>query len=96
MSDGRNKGVDVRTVLVILGLIGGPLAVWGDSQNERGKVNEKIDQLEKKREEDRRNVRQDLNEAKEHIKLIDQNTQLILQEIRAMQAVQRERERRGR
>ncbi len=33
-------------------------------------------------------TRQNINEVKEHTKIIDQNVQLILQELRAMKAVQ--------
>lgn len=34
-------------------------------------------------------MRESISELKEHTKQIDQSTQLILQELRAMQAVQR-------
>lgn len=83
------NGFHLRTALTILGIIGGPLLVWGDVQMERGTTKEKIAHIEKRQQEDRLNTRQDINEVKEHVKLIDQTTQTILQEIRAMQAVQR-------
>jgi hypothetical protein len=83
------NGFHARTALTIIGIIGGPLLVWGDVQMERGSTKEKIAHIERRQEEDRKNTRQDINEVKEHVKLIDQTTQTILQEIRAMQAVQR-------
>jgi hypothetical protein len=90
MTEERKNGrLDIKTVLVVLGLIGGPLAVWGESQLERGSTKEKISNLERRRDEDRRDTRQSIQELKEHVKQIDQNTQTILQTIRAMEAVQK-------
>ena len=98
MADDNNKKngrFHIGTAVIILGMIGGPLAVWGESQLERGTTKEKIQQIEKRQQEDRRDMRQNVNEVKEHVKTIDQATQMILQEIRAMKAVQ-EAERRRR
>ena len=98
MADDNNKKngrFHIGTAVIILGMIGGPLAVWGESQLERGTTKEKITALEKRQQEDRRDMRQNVNEVKEHVKTIDQATQMILQEIRAMKAVQ-EAERRRR
>ena len=85
-----------KTALVIIGLIGGPLAVWGESQLERGRTKEKLEQVEKRQEQDRRDTRESLGEVNSHIKEIDQNVQIILQKITGMEAVQRaeKRERR--
>ena len=91
MADDNNKKngrFHIGTAVIILGMIGGPLAVWGESQLERGSTKEKIAQIEKRQQEDRRSTRENLNEVKEHVKTIDQSTQLILQELRAMKAVQ--------
>ena len=98
MADDNNKKngrFHIGTAVIIIGMIGGPLAVWGESQLERGTTKEKITALEKRQQEDRRDMRQNVNEVKEHVKTIDQATQMILQEIRAMKAVQ-EAERRRR
>ena len=84
----KNGRFHIGTAAIIIGMIGGPLAVWGESQLERGQTKEKIQQIEKRQSEDRRDTRQNLNEVKEHVKVIDQSTQLILQELRAMKAVQ--------
>ena len=84
----KNGRFHIGTAVIIIGMIGGPLAVWGESQLERGQTKEKIQQIEKRQSEDRRDTRQNLNEVKEHVKTIDQSTQLILQELRAMKAVQ--------
>ena len=91
MSDDNKKNgrhFHIGTAVIILGMIGGPLAVWGEAQLERGSTKEKITQIEKRQAEDRRSTRENLNEVKEHVKTIDQSTQLILQELRAMKAVQ--------
>jgi hypothetical protein len=98
MADDKSKNgkIHTGTVLIILGLIGGPLAVWGESQLERGSTKERLQQIEKRAEEDRRTLRSEVVEVKEHVKLIDQNTQIILQELRVMQALQKQRERESR
>ena len=98
MADDNNKKngrFHIGTAVIIIGMIGGPLAVWGESQLERGTTKEKIQQIERRQQEDRRDMRQNVNEVKEHVKTIDQATQMILQEMRAMKAVQ-EAERRRR
>ena len=97
MSDEKKNGrFHIGTAVIILGMIGGPLAVWGDAQLERGSTKEKLQQIEKRQAEDRRSTRENLNEVKEHVKTIDQSTQLILQELRAMKAVQDSERRRSR
>lgn len=93
----KHRHISLSTVAVIVGIIGGPLAVWGEGQIERGSTKEKLQQLERRAQEDRRDTRQNINEVKEHVKLIDQNTQMILQKLTAMEAVQKaERRERGR
>lgn len=65
-------------------------AAWVSSVSaDLGKQKEKIDALERRREEDRRDHREALSEVKEHVKIIDQNTQIILQKITALEAVQK-------
>lgn len=91
----KNGRFHIGTAVILVGIIGGPLAVWGESQLERGETRQKINQLEKRAAEDRRAVRESLSEQNAQIRNIDQATQLILQEVRAMKAVQ-EAERRGR
>ena len=96
MSDEKKNGrISLSTVATIAALIGGPFIVWGALNAEQGKQKEKVEQLEKRQAEDRRATRESINELKEHSKTIDHATQLILQEIRAMKAVQ-EAERRRR
>ena len=90
----KNGRVHLGTVLLVLGVIGGPLAVWGESQLERGQTKEQLQTLKQRQEEDRKDTRQNIGELKEHVKLIDQNTQIILQEIRVMQAERRAERRR--
>lgn len=94
----KNGRISLSTVAVIFGIIGGPLAVWGDAQRESGSTKEKLTQLERRAQEDRKNTREAISEVKEHVKLIDQNTQMILQKLTAMEAVQKaeRRERSGR
>lgn len=98
MADDNNKKngrhFHLGTALIILGIIGGPLAVWGDQQRTDGVRDEKISQMEKRQSEDRRATRESVNEVKEHVKAIDQATQIILQEVRAMKAVQESERRR--
>lgn len=90
----KNGRISLSTVAILVGIIGGPLAVWGDGQREIATTKEKLSQLERRAHEDRKNTRESISEVREHVKLIDQNTQLILQKITAMEAVQREERRR--
>jgi hypothetical protein len=90
----KNGRVHLGTVLMVLGVIGGPLAVWGDAQRKEGKVEEKLSHLEKRQLEDRLDTRQNINEVKQHVQQIDKATQEILQTIRAMEAVQKAERRR--
>ena len=61
-----------------------------------GQNTQRITTIEKRQEEDRRETKQNINEVKEHAKAIDATTQLILQELRAMKAVQDAERRRER
>lgn len=95
MSDPKPNGrFHVGTVVMLLGMIGGPLAVWGDAQRDKGKTEERIGNVERRLDDERKNTREDINEVKNTVRGIEQNTQTILQELRSMQAVQKERERR--
>lgn len=85
----KNGRISLSTVAIVVGIIGGPLAVWGDSQKERGTTNERLQNVERRQNEDRKDTRSAISEVKEHVKLIDHNTQIILQKITAMEAVQR-------
>lgn len=90
MADEKKNGrFHIGTAVIVLGMIAGPLAVWGDAQRKDGIRDEKITNVEKRQAEDRKDTRENLNEVKEHVKIIDQNVQTILQTIKAMEAVQR-------
>lgn len=95
MADEKKNGrVHIGTVLIVLGMIGGPLAVWGESQLERGQTKEQLQTLKQRQEEDRRDTKQSISEVKGHVQQIDKATQEILQTIRAMEAVQKAERRR--
>lgn len=49
----EKKGIKVTlgAVLTVLGLVGGPLAVWADLQRERGMNSEKFRQMEVEKED---------------------------------------------
>jgi Na+/glutamate symporter len=85
----KNGRISLSTVGLAVAIIGGPLAVWGESQLERGSTKERLATIEKRQHEDRKDTRTAITEVKEHVKLIDHNTQIILQKITAMEAVQR-------
>lgn len=95
MSDDKSKNgngrISLGVVLTVLGMVIGPLAVWGDGQKKSGELVEKVTTLEKRAEEDRKDQKQNVNEVKEYAKSIDSNVQLILQKITAMEAVQKQR-----
>ena len=87
--DKKNGRISLSTIGLAVAIIGGPLAVWGESQLERGSTKERLGNIERRQSEDRKDTRAAITEVKEHVKLIDHNTQLILQKITAMEAVQR-------
>jgi hypothetical protein len=77
---------NVLTAVALLGALGG---VWGTLSADGADTKRRVTTVEQRQAEDRKDTRAAIHEVKEHVKLIDQNTQLILQEVRAMQAVQR-------
>jgi hypothetical protein len=72
--------------LVAVASLGG---VWGQMRGETARLEERLAGLEKRREEDRRELREAVAETSQHVKIVDQNVQVILQKITAMEAVQR-------
>lgn len=81
---------------MILGMLAAMAAVWSDLNAENSRQREKIEQLEKRLSEDRKDGREAVHEVKEHVKIIDSNVQIILQKITAMEAERRtERRERG-
>ena len=98
MSEEKKNGrISLATVAMIVGIVAGPLAVYSEAQVERGTSKERISNIEKRQDEDRKDTRQAISEVKEHVKVIDANTQIILQTIKVMEAEQRaERRRQGR
>lgn len=98
MADNNKKnGLDLKTALIILGIIGGPLAVWGEAQLERGSTKEKISTIERRQQEDRDTSHADQREIKQDIKEVKSDVQTILRKLEGMEAVQRaqRRERNG-
>ena len=98
MSDEKHKNgngrISLGVILTVLGMVVGPLAVWGDGQRKAGELDEKVTTLQKRSEEDRKDQRQQVNEVKEYAKAIDSNVQIILQKLTAMEAVQRQQQQR--
>ena len=73
-------------VLTVLGMLAGLGGVWGTLSADNADTKRRVIVVEERVKEDRRDARQSVNELKEHVKAIDQNTQLILQKISAMEA----------
>lgn len=90
MSDEKKNGrFHIGTAVIVLGMIGGPLAVWGDSQRKDAVRDEKITNVEKRQAEDRQTTKESLRQVDTKVERIDENVQQILQTIKAMEAVQR-------
>lgn len=95
MADPQKNGrVHIGTVLMVLGVIGGPLAVWGDAQRKEGKVEEKISNLERRQQEDRNAYQVNQHEIKQDVKEVKSDVQTILRKLDAMEAVQKAERRR--
>ena len=86
--------LSLSTVLSVIGMVAalaGSWFVWGQ---QAGEIKQKVQTIEERQKEDRRDTRQNISEVKEHVKQIDKATQEILQTIRAMEAVQKAERRR--
>lgn len=96
MAEPIRGGALLKVVTVALTVIGmlAAAAAWVSSVSaDLGKQKEKIEALEKRREEDRRDVREALGEVRAYVRIIDQNTQTILYRISAIEAARQEAER---
>jgi uncharacterized protein HemX len=83
----------ILAVVMAVGTMAGSWFVWGQ---QAGQLQGKVLTLEERAKEDRKDTRQNIGEVKEHVKVIDQNVQVILQKITAMEAVQKSERRRER
>jgi len=90
MSDEKKNGrITLPAVLAVLGIIGGPLAVWGESQLERGETKQRLSTIEKRQDEDRREIKERLQRIEDKSQRTDDNVQLILRKLDVMDAAQR-------
>ena len=72
-----NGRVNLRTVVLVLGMIGGPLLVWGDAQRKDGQRDEKITVLEKRQIEDRKDTKEAIQKLDTKVERIDENVTRI-------------------
>ena len=78
MSEAKsNTRIHVGTVLLVLGMIGGPLLVWGDAQRKDGQRDEKITVLEKRQIEDRKDTKEAIQKIDTKVERIDENVTRI-------------------
>lgn len=80
-------------VLSVIIAAGGLLTWVGSIAADNADLKRRISTVEDRAKEDRKATRESIGEVKEHVKVIDQNVQIILQTVRSMEAVQRERAR---
>lgn len=93
----NGNGKTVTLVAAIVAIIGGPLAVWGDAQRKNGEIETKLKALEKRQNEDRANVYQQVRDQNTKIDRIESGVNAILRKmdvIEDRQSRDRERERR--
>lgn len=91
----NGNGKLITTVAAIVAIIGGPLAVWGDGQRKAGEIETKIKALEKRQNEDRANVYQQVRDQDAKIDRIETGVNAILRKMDVIEDRQsRERERR--
>lgn len=93
-----NKWLGIgATVLVALAAGGWHLSAEVAGTKQRvDSVEKRQDGTEKKQTEDRKEIREALVETNQYVKVVDQNVQLILQKLSAMEATQRAERRRDR
>ena len=88
------RGVSYATISLIVGVAGG-LGALGAVAMDLGAQKQRIDTIEKRQVEDRTATGEKLNKVEVKVDQVDGKVNLILQEIRAMQAAQ-DAERRAR
>lgn len=90
----ESRHPSLGNILTIIGMLGGLVGVWTTLAADNRETKTKVDQLERRQIEDRTEQKRDVREVKQDVKTIDQNVQTILRKIEAMDARDRERERR--
>lgn len=93
VDDKKNGRVSLAAVLTVLGIIGGPLAVWGDAQIERGAMKEKVATVEQRQAEDRHATKEAINKIDTKVERIDQNVNSILLKLNTLETLQRQQRR---
>lgn len=82
----KNGRVSVTNVLTILGMVAGLLGVWGTLAADNARMKERVDQLERRVENERQDTKTDVKEIKSDVKATNENVQLILRKLDVMEA----------
>ena len=83
---------NVLTILTMLFAIGG---VWATVSADNADTKRRVDTVEKRTDEDRRDGKEDRKEIKQDVKDTKEIVQQIMRKLDALDAAQRERDRRG-
>lgn len=92
----RRTYFSVANVLTILGMLGALAASYATLSADNADTKRRVTHLEHGEQKTHQLIKENAKEIKSDIAETKQNVNLILQEIRAMQAVQRDRDRRER
>lgn len=82
----KNGRVSITNVLTILGMVAGLLGVWGTLAADNARMKERVDQLERRVENERQDTKADVKEIKSDVKATNENVQLILRKLDVMEA----------
>lgn len=89
----KNGRVSIATVLAVVGIIVGPIAGWGAGEVKRGELVEKVNNLEQRQTEDRREVKERLQRIEDKTQRTDENVQQILRKLDVIESRQQQQRR---
>lgn len=90
MTDEKKNGrISLQSAIAILAVVaslGGSWFAWGQKT---GQLEQRVQTIEQRQAEDRRDTKESVHEVRRDVKQIGSDVQVILQTIKAMEAVQK-------
>lgn len=84
--ENKNGRVSIPNALTIFGMLLGLGSTWGLLSAENARTKERIDQLEKRVDNDKQETRADVKEIKSDVRSTNEAVQLILRKLDVMEA----------
>lgn len=91
----RRSYVSLGNVLTILAMLGALAASYATLSADNARTTQRLDTLEKRNEETRKEIKEVAHEIKGDVKEVKQDVQLILRKLDSLEAVRRSERRNG-